>query len=195
MLIQLAAGTFDYKNSFYLTTGNSLLDIIEDIQQKDEEQDERLDVLEDVVGGETRFSSKTIYVLGDSITWLGGDNCDGTRQDHEHQGWTEYFKERIRPLNMKSYARSGATLCCFSTSSETTSANYGSPNKDNIVWNQVKRMQVDINNGAPLPDYIIVAAGINDAMIIDSSDPSSAYYTLNQAFQNREFPPCRPQKR
>ena len=186
LFINLKFGSsFDYTDSFYLLEGKETIqEQIDAINQKDAEQDNRIEVLEGTVGGDTRFSDKTIYVLGDSITWLGGDNCDGTRSGHEHQGWTEYFKERIKPLNMKSYARSGATLCCFSTSSETTSANYGSPHKDNIVWNQVKRMQVDIANGAAQPNYIIIAAGINDAMIINSTDPASSYYDLNQAFQN-----------
>ena len=175
----------DYTGSFYLLEKvETIQEQIDTINQKDAQQDNRIDVLEETVGGDTRFSSKTIYVFGDSITWLGGDNCDGTRSGHEHQGWTEYFKERIKPFTMKSYARSGATLCCFSTSSETTSANYGSPHKDNIVWNQIKRMQADINNGAAQPDYIIIAAGINDAMIINSTDPQSSFYDLNQAFQN-----------
>ena len=182
--LQLPSFGLDVANSFYLLEGQgSLQEQLDQINLKNEEQDNRLDVLENE-GGDTRFLSKTIYVFGDSITWLGGDNCDGTRSGYEHKGWTEYFKERIKPLTMKSYARSGATLCCFSTSSETTSANYGNPHKDNIVWNQIKRMQVDINNGAVQPDYIIIAAGINDAMIINATDPQSSFYDLNQAFQN-----------
>lgn len=156
----------DERDSFYLIEPYPNLD------KSVENLNERVSILE--AGSEYPYANKVIYVLGDSITWLGGDNCDGTRTGYEHRGWTEYFKERIQPRIMKSYARSGATLSCYSDSQENPSANYGSPAADNILWNQVVRMKNDIDNGADIPDYIIIAAGCNDAFMYETTEESYA---------------------
>lgn len=164
--LYLPAFYLDVRDSFYLIESYPNLD------ESVENLDERVSILE--AEYEQPYSNKVIYVLGDSITWLGGDNCDGTRPGYEHRGWTEYFKERIQPRIIKSYARSGATLSCYSDSQENPSAYYGSPAADNILWNQVIRMKNDILNGADVPDYIIISAGCNDAYMYETTRASFA---------------------
>ena len=44
-----------------------------------------------------------VVILGDSNTFIGGDQCD------KPQGWNKWFKELANPLSCRSYARSGAT--------------------------------------------------------------------------------------
>lgn len=139
----------------------------------------RLNVIENEIDVESRFASSTIYMFGDSITWLGGDDCDGTRPTYEHKGWTEYFNNKINPLNIKSFARSGATLSCFDTTSENASDVSGGPAKDNVLWNQIIRMKNAIVNGSPIPDYILIAAGINDGMLYEST--SETWTSLHNA--------------
>ena len=48
--------------------------------------------------------STHVAILGDSNTWLGGDQCDQPR------GWNKWFKDYFAPASCRSYARSGATL-------------------------------------------------------------------------------------
>ena len=47
--------------------------------------------------------STHVAILGDSNTWLGGDQCDQPR------GWNKWFKDYFAPASCRSYARSGAT--------------------------------------------------------------------------------------
>ena len=54
-----------------------------------------------------------VAILGDSNTWIGGDDCD------KEKGWNKWFKDFFRPASCKSYARSGATW----TNTEVTKAN------------------------------------------------------------------------
>lgn len=178
LYVNIGGGSFesyDYSGDYQILESDNMIglsSIIDNIEN-------RLSALEQ--GAEYIFADKVIYVFGDSITWLGGDDCDGTRSGYEHKGWTEYFKNAINPLLMKSFARSGATLSCFTTSSEDASAYYGSPDKDNIVWNQIIRMKNHIQNGGAIPDFILIAAGINDGMIFEST--SSTYAELHDAIQ------------
>lgn len=172
LYINLQFGTtFDYTDSFklyestVLTLDNGISDLVD-----------RVTSLENVT--DNYYGDKIIYVFGDSLTWLGGDDCDGTRSGHEHQGWTEYFKQAIKPGMMKSFARSGSTLSCLTTSEEDATSTYGSPNKDNILWNQIIRMKNHISGGGAVPDYVIIAAGINDGMLYENS---STYPELSEA--------------
>lgn len=144
----------------------TLAEFISNFINAKKEINERFDSLK--FDGNNAFENKVIYVLGDSITWLGGDNCDGVQGQYSHQGWTEYVKNRLNPKKMKSYARSGATLSCYTTSSENASAYERSPSVTNILWNQVIRMANDIKNGAEQPDYILIAAGCNDAYVYET---------------------------
>lgn len=114
------------------------------------------------------YGDKVLYVLGDSITWL---NISST----PNRGWLTHFLQRLTFASHKNYAYSGATLSNYSDSSVNISGYWGSPDKDNIVFNQVKRMINDIqNNNMPVPDYIIIAAGCNDTYMFNTTSSSFA---------------------
>lgn len=105
-----------------------------------------------------------VVIFGDSITWLGGDDCDGLRSGYEHKGWTEYFKNKFKPKTCKSYARSGATWSNTENTKYNVEEYAGSLTDDNVMFNQVNRLEVAINNGTqPMPHLILVAMGTNDA--------------------------------
>lgn len=100
-----------------------------------------------------------VAILGDSNTWIGGDDCSNPR------GWNYWLAQKDSTLDCHSYARSGATW--------TNTANTEAPSKEysevitdnNVIYNQVARLIVDttVNNTEPFPDVVIVMAGTNDA--------------------------------
>ena len=99
-----------------------------------------------------------IAILGDSNTWLGGDQCDQPR------GWNKWFCECINPASCKSYARSGATW----TNTPRTRSNpleYTEVlSDDNVAYNQIVRLKEAFESGKqPAPDLIIISLGTNDA--------------------------------
>ena len=65
------------------------------------------------------FSNLNVIILGDSITWLGGDECNQSR------GWTRWFKEKAQPKNCRSLSRSGAKWCSSDTTIENIEENVG----------------------------------------------------------------------
>ena len=95
-----------------------------------------------------------IAVLGDSNTWLGGDNCANQR------GWTFWFGQEINPKSLRSYARSGATWTNTPTTVANTLEDIGVLGDNNAIYNQVLRLNAD---KGPSPDWIIIGAGTNDA--------------------------------
>lgn len=98
-----------------------------------------------------------VILLGDSNTWIGGDECDKPR------GWNKWFKEFFQPASCKSYARSGATWTNTKTTKKNPQENIGSLGNDNVIYNQVIRLTDAFNEGTqPLPDIIIIGAGTND---------------------------------
>lgn len=99
-----------------------------------------------------------IAMLGDSNTWLGGDQCDQPR------GWSKWFCECVRPASCKSYARSGATW----TNTQRTKSNPQEYTEvlsdDNVAFNQIVRLKEACATGEqPAPDLIIISLGTNDA--------------------------------
>lgn len=100
----------------------------------------------------------TMVLLGDSNTWIGGDDCS------RDQGWSHRFAELARPADIRSYARSGAT---WSHTRRTVEAprEYSEVLADNnVVYNQIVRLEQAVADGSqPEPDLIIVMAGTNDA--------------------------------
>lgn len=99
-----------------------------------------------------------IAILGDSNTWLGGDECD------KAQGWTYWMREQLKPVSCRSYARSGATWT-HTVSTRRNVVEYTEKlSDDNVIFNQVCRLQKAVDAGKqPLPNLIIIAAGTNDA--------------------------------
>lgn len=129
------------------------------------------------------FENKNIAVLGDSITWLGGDNCEGL--DTPSKGWTTYFKQKARPLSMKSYARSGATWSHTESTTYDEAENTGSISDDNVIYNQINRLVTNVNFGDAVPDVIVIAAGTNDAWY-PSARPNATSILAQSAFANTD---------
>lgn len=105
-----------------------------------------------------------IALLGDSMTWLGGDRFDNPK------GWTYYMSDR--PVEMKLYARSGATWTNTTHTRKDTDFYTDILDDSNVIYNQVCRLIQDVNpceekNETFKPDIIIVYAGANDAWFND----------------------------
>ena len=103
-------------------------------------------------------ASVHIALLGDSNTWLGGDECD------KPMGWPYWFCEQLKPASCRSYARSGATWTHTAATKRNTKEYTEKLSDDNVIYNQVCRLQEAVKDGRqPPPQLIIIAAGTNDA--------------------------------
>ena len=114
----------------------------------------------DIVSGQIIKSPEelNISILGDSMTWIGGENCDNT------DGWTYYFKKEIHPESIKIYARSGATLSNTPNTVKDSESYSEILNDNNVVYNQAMRFKEDLLRGQNvMPDLLIIYAGANDA--------------------------------
>ncbi len=117
-------------------------------------------------------------ILGDSNTSIGGDLCN------EPKGWTRWFVERIQPASCRSYARSGATWCNTAVTRRNTKENIGRLGNNNVIFNQVCRLQEAFDAGKQVaPDVIIIAAGTNDAWF-EKERPNIYDRSVAQAFQS-----------
>lgn len=97
-------------------------------------------------------------LLGDSMTWIGGQNCENSR------GWTHYIKELADIKKVDVYARSGATWTNTTETRVNPIAYSEVLDNDNVLYNQAVRLI----NAAKLdpervPDVIVLYAGANDA--------------------------------
>lgn len=109
-------------------------------------------------GKETDWSKKHIAILGDSNTWLGGDECD------KPKGWNKWFKETLKPASCKSYARSGATWTNTLNTIRNISDYSERLSDNNVIYNQIERLHNAVETGTQsVPDIVIIAAGTNDA--------------------------------
>lgn len=114
-------------------------------------------------GSERREScGPRIALLGDSMTWIGGDSCQNPTS------WSHYLKESGIAGGIDMYARSGATWT--NTCNTKADADFYSEilNDDNVVYNQtlrlIKEADADIMH---TPDVIVIFAGANDAWFCD----------------------------
>ncbi|MBQ0022180.1 MAG: SGNH/GDSL hydrolase family protein [Prevotellaceae bacterium] len=99
-----------------------------------------------------------VAILGDSNTWLGGDNCN------QPKGWNTWFVKNFNPQSCQSYARSGATWTNTTSTFLNTEENVGVLTDNNVIYNQVMRLHQAVSDGLqPEPHLIIIAAGTNDA--------------------------------
>lgn len=116
-----------------------------------------------VIGFMTNISAANhshlhVVLLGDSNTFIGGDDCDKDR------GWSKWFKERFSPSTCKSYARSGATWTNCSKTKINTEEYSEKLTDNNVIFNQVLRLiQATKEGNEPQPDLIMIMAGTNDA--------------------------------
>ena len=103
-------------------------------------------------------TSVHIAILGDSNTWLGGDECD------QPKGWNYWFCKQLKPTTCHSYARSGATWTPTTATRRDVQEYTEKLGDNNVIYNQVCRLQEAVEEGRqPLPRLIIIAAGTNDA--------------------------------
>ena len=104
-----------------------------------------------------------VVILGDSNTWLGGDDCN------KPQGWNKWFCDAFQPASCRSYARSGATWTNTPQTRRNTQENIGILGNDNVIYNQICRLEEAIFNGSqPTPQLILILAGTNDAWFLKS---------------------------
>ena len=117
-----------------------------------------------------------VVILGDSNTWLGGDDCS------KPKGWNTWFNKAFGPASCHSYARSGATWTNTVNTKRNTLEDIGKLGDDNVIYNQICRLQEAVGKGIqPVPQLIIIAAGINDAWFIDQR-PKALSQTADEAF-------------
>ena len=103
-----------------------------------------------------------IVLLGDSNTFLGGDECD------KAEGWNKWFKDLVEPLSCRSYARSGATWTHTSKTTYDVEENIGVLSDNNVIYNQINRLKEAYQAGRqPMPDLIVIMAGTNDLWFAD----------------------------
>lgn len=103
-----------------------------------------------------------IALLGDSMTWIGGDSCQNPT------GWTHRLRESGVASRLEVYARSGATWTNTSRTKIDTEAYSEVLDDDNVIYNQAIRLVRDHTSpGSETPDMIIIFAGANDAWFSD----------------------------
>ncbi len=104
------------------------------------------------------LSVGSVVFLGDSHTWLGGNDC--TREE----GWTSSFRSFFSNSSYRSYARSGATWTHTSRTSADVRDSSSILSDKNVIYNQILRLRNDVQaHRIPSPDLIIILAGTNDA--------------------------------
>lgn len=124
----------------------------------------------------TAQDSVHVVILGDSNTWIGGDDCD------KPKGWNKWFKDKFAPTSCKSYARSGATWTNTPQTRRNTKENIGVLGNNNVIYNQVCRLQEATTKGQqPKPQLILIMAGTNDAWFLKAR-PKAFSLTGEEAF-------------
>lgn len=127
------------------------------------------------------LADKNVALLGDSNTWIGGEDCSQPR------GWNYWFAMEAKPGGIRSYARSGATWTHTSATQPDVNEYSEVLGDNNVVFNQILRLYADVDiNGRPAPDIIIVAAGTNDAWFADRR-PEEFSKTVAEAFAREEW--------
>ena len=122
-----------------------------------------------------------VVILGDSNTWIGGDDCD------KPKGWNKWFAEIFKPLSCKSYARSGATWTNTASTRTNMEEDIAVLGNDNVIYNQIMRLVSACEKGQqPTPQLIIIAAGTNDAWFVKKR-PGVFSKTVEQAFSTRSL--------
>ena len=110
------------------------------------------------IQGVTALSDRKIAILGDSMSWIGGDSCTNER------GWTSHFKNKLKPGRIDMYARSGATWTNAAGTRKSTESYSEVLDDDNVVFNQALRLLEKCESDVTAkPDIIIIYAGANDA--------------------------------
>ena len=110
----------------------------------------------------SRHDSLNVVLLGDSNTWLGGDDCS------KPKGWNTWFASELQPASCRSYARSGATWTNTPQTKRNTEEDIAVLGDNNVIYNQICRLTEATAKGIqPLPYLIVIMAGTNDAWFCD----------------------------
>lgn len=110
----------------------------------------------------SQSGSMKYALLGDSMTWIGGDSCE------KATGWSHILKKSGFAHSIGMYARSGATWTNTSKTKKDSSFYSELLHDNNVVYNQAWRLIEDSNNeGFETPDCIIIFAGANDSWFAD----------------------------
>ncbi len=118
-----------------------------------------------------------IVFLGDSNTWLGGDDCS------KEKGWNYWLCKMLAPQSARSYARSGATWTHTVKTRRNVVENVGVITDDNVIYNQVCRLIEAVDNGRQqIPDLIFIAAGTNDAWFTATHRPQAFSGSAKEVF-------------
>lgn len=135
-------------------------------------------------GDGTHHSHRDIDVvlLGDSNTWLGGDDCSNPK------GWPKWFIEKFQPGSCRSFARSGATWTNTAATTRHLKDYTEVLGDNNVIYNQIERLIAAAANGEiSQPELIIIGAGTNDAWFT-SKRPGVFSKSCEQAFGKMDAP-------
>lgn len=103
-----------------------------------------------------------VALLGDSMTWIGGDSCQNDN------GWSFHLKHSGITSTIDVYARSGATWTNTEHTRSDTAFYSEVLHDDNVIFNQALRLTERVKSGtSPAPDMIVIYAGANDAWFCD----------------------------
>lgn len=105
-----------------------------------------------------------IALLGDSMTWIGGDSCQN------ETGWSHVLKNSGIASAIEVYARSGATWTNTKATQRNPEHYTELLHDDNVVYNQTIRLIEKADSAHEDPDIIMIFAGANDAWF-DSKRP------------------------
>lgn len=110
-----------------------------------------------LASAQTQHDTIDVAILGDSNTWLGGDDCT------KPKGWNTYFKAEFKPKSCVSLARSGASWTHTHQTVRNTTEYAAKPTPNNVIYNQVERLKEKVDSGKiATPNLIIIACGTND---------------------------------
>lgn len=102
--------------------------------------------------------SRHFALLGDSMTWIGGDSCQNAT------GWSHYLKQSGIADRIDVYARSGATWTNTTNTHADTEFYSEVLHDDNVIYNQVLRLIAAAKaDPSATPGCIVILAGTNDA--------------------------------
>jgi len=109
------------------------------------------------IAQDTQHEDINVVILGDSNTWLGGDDCS------KPKGWNTYFKQEFAAKTCVSLARSGATWTNTPYTKRNTLEYSVKVTHCNVVYNQIMRLKEQVEKGTlASPDIILIAVGTND---------------------------------
>lgn len=124
----------------------------------------------------TPSNTPRIALLGDSMTWIGGDSCQNPT------GWSHVLKESGIAGKIDVYARSGATWTNTKSTNRNPKHYTELLHDDNVIYNQAIRLIEKAGYSNENPDIIVLFAGANDAWfaakrpgLYDKEDPNIKY--------------------